>query len=428
MTASTPQILATALFAVAIAHTFSVNQFRKISSRFEEGSIGENVFHLLAEVEVVFALWAGILVLSLMAMVGQEGVVHYMDSLDFTEPVFVFVIMAVAATRPVIAAARSLIAGVARVLPLPGETGFVLSALTLGPLLGSFITEPAAMTVTALVLRERVFEKSFRPFLKYLALGTLFVNVSIGGVLTPYAAPPVLMVAKTWGWDFSFMLAHFGYKAAIAVVLNSVVLVVVGWKEFSASVHQQKKDRSVAESPGWLVLTHLGALFLVVFFSHHVSLFLGVFLFFLGIVKVTSEYQEEVRLRESLLVATFLAGLVVLGGMQSWWLKPLLAQLSEGTLFLGATALTAVTDNAALTFLGSQVEGLSESLRYALVAGAVAGGGLTVIANAPNPAGYSILQSTFGKKGVSPLKLFLGALIPTLVDMVAFWVLPHLSI
>ncbi len=428
MDASLPELLATGLFGLAILHTFSANQFRKLSSRFEEGSIGENIFHLLAEVEVVFALWAGVFVLSLMALGGQQSVVHYMDSLDFTEPVFVFVIMAVAATRPVITAAKNFISGVARVLPLPGETGFVLTALMVGPLLGSFITEPAAMTVTALVLRDRIFEKPFPPMLKYLALGTLFVNVSIGGVLTPYAAPPVLMVAKTWGWDFSFMLAHFGYKAALAVVLNSVVLVGVGWKEFSAASHKPKKDPAFADSPAWLVLTHLSVLFLIVFFSHHVSLFLGVFLFFLGIVTVTSEYQEEVRLRESLLVATFLGGLVVLGGMQSWWLKPLLAQLTEGTLFLGASALTAITDNAALTFLGSQVEGLSESLRYALVAGAVAGGGLTVIANAPNPAGYSILQSSFGKKGVSPLKLFLGALVPTLVDMAAFWFLPHLSI
>jgi hypothetical protein len=428
MNATMPQLLATALFALAILHTFSVNQFRKISSRFTEGSIGENFFHLLAEVEVVFALWAGVFVLSLMAMVGQEAVVHYMDSLDFTEPVFVFAIMAVAATRPVIAAASGFIARVARALPLPGETGFVLSAFILGPLMGSFITEPAAMTVTALVLRERLFEKPFSPMLKYLALGTLFVNVSIGGVLTPYAAPPVLMVAKTWGWDFGFMLAHFGYKAAIAVVLNAVVLVGVGWKDFSAAGHKPKEDRAYLDSPVWLVLTHLFVLFLVVFFSHHVPLFLGVFLFFLGVVTVTGEYQEEVRLRESLLVATFLGGLVVLGGMQSWWLKPLLAQLTEGTLFVGAASLTAVTDNAALTFLGSQVEGLSESLRYALVAGAVAGGGLTVIANAPNPAGYSILQNTFGKTGVSPLKLFLGALVPTLVDMAAFWILPHLSI
>jgi hypothetical protein len=56
-------------------------------------------------------------------------------------------------------------------------------------------------------------------------------------------------------------------------------------------------------------------------------------------------------------------------------------------MYFGATALTAITDNAALTYLGSLVEGVSDQLKYALVAGAVSGGGLTVIANAPNPAG-----------------------------------------
>ena len=63
--------------------------------------------------------------------------------------------------------------------------------------------------------------------------------------------------------------------------------------------------------------------------------------------------------------------------------------------------------------------GLSDAGRYAIVAGAVAGGGLTVIANAPNPAGQSILSPCF-EGGILPLGLLAGASLPTLVFAAVF--------
>ncbi len=424
------ELIATILFGLAIAHTFSASALHRLGDRLPSGSIGENLFHLLGEVEVVFGIWAGLLFIAFSFTSGYESAVHYVDGLDFTEPVFVFVIMAVAATRPVIRLATVGITAVARLLPLPGETSFVFSSLVIGPLLGSFITEPAAMTVTALILKDRIFDSpKLNSKLKYLALGTLFVSISIGGVLTPYAAPPVLMVAKKWGWDFAFMMEHFGWKAIAAVVANAAFLILYGWKQLSglrpASRAAAAKSSAV---PAWLMMVHLLVLALVVVNAHHPVIFVGLFLFFLAFVGVTQEYQSPVKLKESLLVGAFLAGLVVLGGLQSWWLQPLLTSMGQGALFLGCTALTAVTDNAALTFLGSQVEGLSPGLQYAMVSGAVAGGGLTVIANAPNPAGYSVLRKSFGVVGVSPLKLFMGAAIPTCIAMAAFWLLPNISV
>jgi Na+/H+ antiporter NhaD/arsenite permease-like protein len=89
-------------------------------------------------------------------------------------------------------------------------------------------------------------------------------------------------------------------------------------------------------------------------------------------------------------------------------------------VFFGAAALTAITDNAALTYLGSLVPGLSEEFKIALVAGAVTGGGLTVIANAPNPAGASILKEKFEHGAIHPLGLLVAALPPTLVAVLAF--------
>ncbi|NDG84940.1 MAG: hypothetical protein EBX52_07880, partial [Proteobacteria bacterium] len=94
---------------------------------------------------------------------------------------------------------------------------------------------------------------------------------------------------------------------------------------------------------------------------------------------------------------------------------------SEGGLYLGAVALTAFTDNAALTSLATKAESLSDLSRYLIVAGAVVGGGLTIVANAPNPVGFAILKPRFGEEGLSAKRLFIHALIPTLIAGALLW-------
>ena len=84
--------------------------------------------------------------------------------------------------------------------------------------------------------------------------------------------------------------------------------------------------------------------------------------------------------------------------------------------------MTAFNDNAAITYLATLVPDFTETLKYAVVAGAVVGGGLTVIANAPNPAGQSLLQRFF-PDGISPLNLFLAALLPTVIMALSFMLL-----
>jgi hypothetical protein len=226
------------------------------------------------------------------------------------------------------------------------------------------------------------------------------------------------MVTTTWNWDLAFMLANFGWKAAIAVSFNALAATLIFRKELNEV--PATEEQGAARVPLLLTATHLLFLVGIVVFSHHPAVFMGLLLFFLGIAQAYERHQTPLILREGLLVAFFLAGLVVLGGQQQWWLQPLLMQMSPDTVFYGATALTAITDNAALTYLGSLVDGLSPEFKYALVAGAVTGGGLTVIANAPNPAGFSILRERFAQGVIHPLGLLLAALPPTLVAMAAF--------
>ena len=410
------EITAAALFALAVVHTFSTRYFEHLA---HTRTAHAGVWHLLGEVEAVFGFWAFVLVLFMALAYGWATPSRYLGELHFTEPMFVFVIMVIAASRPVMQLAGDTVHAVGSLIPVrPAIAGYVLS-LALVPLLGSFITEPAAMTLAALMLRDRVFRTGVSARLKYATLAVLFVNISIGGTLTNFAAPPVLMVAAKWEWTTAFMLSTFGAKALIAVLVNAIVVSVLFRRELA-----EKAIGIPAEAyprvPALFVLVNVLILAAVVYTNHHPEAFMGLFLLFLGLAEAYRRHHGRLLLREGLMVAFFLAGLVVLGGQQQWWLQEVLSRMDESALFYGATALTAITDNAALTYLGSLVEGVSDDYKYSLVAGAVAGGGLTVIANAPNPAGFAILKDHFEDQSISALGLFAAALLPTLVAVACF--------
>lgn len=413
---STIQITGAVIFALAVIHTFSTKFFEHLAHTRPNHA---GLWHLLGEVEVVFGFWAMVLMFAMLALVGTQEASQYLDSRNFTEPLFVFAIVVIAGSRAVLHMAKKGVSTIASVVPMKGGMAFYFVALSFVPLLGSFITEPAAMTLAAMMLRERIFGLGLSTRLKYATLGVLFVNVSIGGTLTSFAAPPVLMVAAKWNWDSWYMLTHFGWKAALAVFINALLVTLV----FRRQLVQLPKASSAGDFdiPFGVMVVHVLFLAGVVTFAHHPAAFLGLFLFFIGFAQAYPRYQDNrLLLREGLLVAFFLAGLVVLGGQQQWWLEPLLRGMDSSTVYYGATALTAITDNAALTYLGSLVEGLSDEFKYALVAGAVTGGGLTVIANAPNPAGFAILRGNFEDETIHPVGLFLAALPATLVAILAF--------
>jgi hypothetical protein len=411
------QLLAALLFALALLHTFAARQFERLSHRFPRHA---GLFHLLGEVEVVFGFWAIVLVIAMALTRGGAVALSYAESRQYTEPLFVFVVMVVAASRPIVHAVLRAIETVARLSPAPTALSKAWLGLAAVPLAGSFITEPAAMTIAALMLAPQVFRAGIPERLKYFALGVLFVNVSVGGTLTSFAAPPVLMVAASWGWDSGFMAATFGWKAALAVLVNATLAVLLLRPHLRDShPAQAKQEAEQSTIPASVIAVHFAFLIAVVVLAHHPVAFLGVFLMFLGFAQAYERHQSPLIVKEALLVAFFLAGLVVLGGLQQWWLQPLVSSMSPRALFFGAIALTAVTDNAALTYLGSLIPDISDAARYSLVAGAVAGGGLTVIANAPNPAGVALLRRGFDDESIGAVGLFAGALAPTVIAAAA---------
>ena len=535
-------LVASIIFLLAIVHTFMAGKFSAVSHRrcaeherrIESGEarpgsvdiLGE-VFHFLGEVEVVFGLWAIPLIVAVVVFTDWSTAVGYIEhGVNLTEPAFVVVIMVLASTRPILQLAESIMLRLAGLL---GGTlaAFWFTVMTVGPLLGSLITEPAAMTITALLLSRKFYDLEPSDKFKYATLGLLFVNISVGGVLTHFAAPPVLMVAGPWGWGTGFMLSQFGWKAVIGILLSNGLyfwifrkefarlqeefalrslkeeigrrfvtreLIDREWaeageeaekelrlfdsvdgatREFGARVRQRLEakllprldakgadlelirqaldkrfeevrlyrlrrslpgllprkqrpkfrdpdwDRREDPVPVWVTAIHLMFMGWTIFNAHHAAFFVLGLLFFLGFAQVTPQYQNRIHLQSPMLVGFFLAGLVIHGGLQGWWIAPVLGSLSEIPLMLGATILTAFNDNAAITYLSTLVPGFTDGLKYAVVAGAVAGGGLTIIANAPNPAGQSILKRHFGA-AVSPTGLLMAALVPTAILWLCF--------
>jgi Na+/H+ antiporter NhaD/arsenite permease-like protein len=433
-------VIVSLLFLCAILHTFMAPKIMHHSHRlrdehyrlfkerskddphFPSVSFKAEVLHFFGEIEAVFGIWVIPVLIAITASKGWQTTVEYINRLSFAEPVFVVVIMTIAATRPVLVVAEACLSVVVRMLGnTMGAWWFCL--LTVAPLLGSFITEPGAMTVAALLLREKFFRYGPSPMFAYGTVGLLFVNISIGGALTNFAAPPILMVAATWEWSTMDVFRMFGVKSMVSILVCTTLYFLFFRKEFSrmkmswnAPTETEFERR---RPPTWIIVAHMLFLGWTVFSSHYTPFVIGGFLVFLAFTEATHPHQNAIVLRPALLVGFFLAGLVVHGGLQGWWIQPVISSLGETALLISSIVLTSFNDNAAITYLAAQVPNLSPALKYAVVAGAIVGGGLTVIANAPNPAGQALLQKYF-PDGFNPLKLLLGALVPTIISALFF--------
>jgi hypothetical protein len=436
-------LFATVIFLCAIIHTFSASWFLRLAKRREEqehlswlesskdGGAGEPplrfftvLLHYLGELEAVFGLWVVPLIIAITASKGWGVTKHLLEhSVHFSEAVFVVVIMAIASSQPLLYSAERVLARIARIMGgTPGAWWGTI--LIVGPIFGSLITEPAAMTLCALLLGQHFYRYKPSKTLAYATVGLLFTNISVGGVLTHFAAPPVVIVASSWNWDTPFMFLTFGWKALSAVCFSTLAYLYLFRREFHAMAQRLtpfEASHPVLEksTPFGVIVVNLLFMAWTVVNARSPQLVIGGFLFFLAFADATRHFQRAISLRMPLLVGFFLAGLVVHGTFQGWWIEPLLLRLGEGALLLSSVFLSAFNDNAAITYLSSLVPHFSADQQYLVLSGAVAAGGLTVLANAPNPAGNALLSRYF-EGGISQVLLFLAAIFPLAVNLMFF--------
>ncbi|MCB1181652.1 MAG: hypothetical protein KDK55_06510 [Chlamydiia bacterium] len=426
------EFTSTILFVLAVLHTFLTPTFfefyKKLSIKAEEGRPNWKKYHFLSElmnlfseIEVVFGMWLIPLIIAFGLMMGWTKAFVYFSSFDYTDPLYIMVIFVVVGSRPIFYFAEKILEWVARLGgDRPGAWWWTI--LTIGPLLGALLKEPGAMALSSLLLVNKFY--LYRPSRQfaYATLGLLFVNVSVGGMLTPFSSRALFVVAKEWGWGTGKMFAIFGWKAVLGVLISNLVYYLIFRQEFKRKypprlgAHQSQKT----VPPPWLILVHLLFLAIIALTGEYAPIFIGIFILFLGLCKATSFYQTNLHLKSSLLVGFFFASLLIFGDLQSWWVKYLLDIQGLINLMGRSALLSAFVDNATVIYISTRISLNGQAIHYAIVAGAMAAGGLTIVANAPNLIGYTILRSSFYGK-ISFLRLFLGALIPTTIMLFTFW-------
>lgn len=437
--AATPfRLITLAIFVLAVLHTLFANVFTHLSEKVakahakngaQDVSFFAEVLHFLGEIELVFALWVVPLIFTITAFYGWDDVLYYLDSRVYVEPFFIVVVMSLASTRPIIQLAERSLHSLARLF---GDTKAVwwLCIMTIGPVLGCLITEVAALTISALLLKEKLFIYNPPKRLAYGTLGLMFVNFSVGGVLTNFAAPPALTLSRCWNWSALDFFHQFGWRVLIGIAVVNFLYYIFFRSDFKKlkRVHYKEEkavgsDKRKGKVPVWITLIHAAFLIWTIMMAHYPPVFMGSYLLFLGFHQATRGYQYQLNLRRPLMVGLFLAGLIIHVGFQEWWIEPLIGDLGFGALMLSGTLLTAFNENTTVAALACLIDDLAPLMRYALVAGIVAGGGLTIIAHAPNPVGQALLRRYFGGE-ISQRKLFLSALGPTIIFLLIFYLFP----
>ncbi len=432
-------LIALIFFICAVLHTLSVHKIHQWARDLEVKQLPDRkarksprslivqALYFLSEIEIVFAVWAIPLFVTITGFYGLPIAVEYMNTRDYTEALFIVVILTVTSTKPIVHMAEQFIAFLAK------KMGGSLSAwwftlLTMGPILGSFITEVGSMALCALLLSRQFYHYHPSPKLAYATLALLFVNISVGGLLTNFASPAVLVLAHCWHWTTPDMFFDFGWKAIIGILASNLLYYRYFRTEFWVLNEKHRSSGKLFTTPiseavpHWVIFAHVFFIFWIVAASHYPAIFFASFIVFLGFYHSTRAHQYSLNLVRPLMVGIFLAGLVIHGGLQGWWVIKALKELTPLGVMGMAMTLTAFNDNAAISYLAILVPNWGDAYQYAVFTGVVAGGGLTVIANAPNPAGYVILKSHF-TNGISPLRLFLAALIPTLILYALFYFL-----
>lgn len=438
---STFHLCALIILICAIIHTLFVHKIHDVARHLEakqahkrhgkrfQRSILVQLIYFLAEVEVVFAFWAFPLFLLMTFNFGASVALEYINTRDYTETLFVVIILSMASTRPIIHISQVVIQFIAN------RFGGNLSAwwfalLTACPLMGSFVTEAGAMAIGAYLLSKQFYHYRPSSKLAYATLALLFTNVSVGGVMTSFASPAVLILSHAWNWTNWYVFINFGWKAIIGVVAANTVYWIYFRKEFALlnqkqhSSHESfiapREDHTAV--PFWITLVHIFFMVLIVITAEYPAIFVATYLFFVGFHQSTRHHQDSLKLARPLLVGLFLAGLVIHGGLQGWWVVKLLADLTPIQVLGASMSLTAFNDNTAIAYLATLIPNWTDTYKYALFVGVVCGGGLTVIANAPNPAGFVILSEHFNNR-ISSWNLFLAALTPAFVFYLVYCLL-----
>ncbi|MCH9627793.1 MAG: hypothetical protein S4CHLAM2_14370 [Chlamydiales bacterium] len=429
------QIFSTLIFALAVVHTFLTPTLYSYSQklgakkrlyprRWRHYHFLSEIFYLISEVEVVFGIWLVPLLVASTLIRGWDVTLEYVNTRSYTHALYITVILVVIGSRPIITFAETILEKIAR-LGKDTPAAWWWTIVTIGPLLGALIKEPAAMALSAILLSKKFYPYYPSRRFQYATLGLLFANISVGGMLTTFSSRALFIVADRWDWDWTYMLVRFGWKEFVGMLIATGLYYILFRKEFQKERFPKKlpaleKEEAENPTPVWITVIHVIFVGLIVITGETAPLFLGVFLLFLGFWKATPFYQTPLHLRAAILVGFFFASLIIHGELQGWWIIPLMESLNHFGAMMVSFVLSAFIDNAVVSYLTLDIPHFDDLKHYLVVSGAMCAGALTVIANAPNPVGHAILRPSFQGK-IAYFPLFLGAMGPALIYLSLFW-------
>ncbi|MEZ5315595.1 MAG: putative Na+/H+ antiporter [Chlamydiales bacterium] len=429
------QIISTMIFFLAILHTFLtpalLSYSRKIAKLKDIYPQKWNLYHflsevlyLLSEVEVVFGLWLFPLLIAFTWLKGWDETLHYLNTRQYTHAIYITVILVVIGSRPIITFAENILESIAR-LGKDSPAAWWWSILTISPLIGALIKEPAAMALSAILLSKKFYPYGPSRNFSYATLGLLFANISVGGMLTSFSSRALFIVANKWDWSWSYMFTRFGWKGMLGIFISTSLYYLFFRHEFKSrrfpKILVPLKKKETRSTPLWITLIHLCFLVLIVITGEITLIFLGIFLLFLGFWKATTFYQTPLHLQSAVLVGFFFASLIIHGELQSWWIIPLMQNLNYFGAMGVSFLLSAFMDNAVISYITLELPKYDDLKHYLVIVGAMSAGSLTVIANAPNPVGHALLRGSFNGK-ISFFFLFLGGVMPALIYLFLFWI------
>lgn len=423
---TTPFDLFSALFFfLAIVHALSTRYLAELADKLERKKstkIDLGVFprsfrielvRFLSETEVVFGLWVIPQLIAMTYFYNWNHVLEFLDGLHFVEPLYVATVLIVILSRPIEEIIEQTFGALSRIDKGSCRIWWWL-ALTLGPLLGSVLKETSAMLISCAILADRFFTAKPSTRFKYVTFALLLVNVSLGGALTNFGSSSILMVRDTWGWTSSFVFNSFGIPVLLSIFTLNFIVYLFFRKELQKLELPISEYESGTPCQLWVKLAYVAILAWIIFHGNYPVVFIGTLVLFVGLHQAIFGKKEELKLRPGIMIGFFLAGLIIHGTLQEWWVSPLFRHCSEQGLFPLSVVLSAFNQNALVTYMALHVQAFNDLDKYYIVAGSLLGGGLTLFGNSPNFAAFSILRPFF-PRGISLFKVFAIALCFVLI-------------
>ena len=429
MTPTPFQLFSTLIFALSIVHVFFTPTIFKAAlalqkkQKHHEWQVTIETLLLLSEIELVFGLWLIPLFGGYALFYSWSESLGYLTSRDYTEALYMVVIVLIVSASPLITFGEKVLEKIAR-LGKDSPTSWWWVILCLGPLSSMLLKEPGAMALLAVLLGRKFYH--FRPSnaFKYVTLALLFLNVALSGLLSSFSSRSLYLLTSKRELSTYYMLRTFGWKALLGILLITSVAYLVFRKEFRKFPGRvpalERGERK--KVPLWVTLGHLLFAASVAYVGNQGPLLVLLGLCFLGFYKITAIYQHTHVIKQAFFVGFFFAALLILGELQGWWIREIFPHLEALGTEVATLILSAFIDNAVVIYLVPDIFSLTDPRFYAAVVGSIAAGGLTVIANVPNPIGYTLLSPYFKRK-ISGIGLFTAALIPTLLIFLLFWAL-----